>query len=532
MPTFTANTSAEWIADFKKVYKRAPKILHVGNIANNAYQTAKMLNAQGADCDVLCADYYHVMGAPEWDDADFSGEIENQQCPNWSSVDLNGFIRPRWFAQAPRKTAIAYLMAKRSGKDSKAEKLWHKMEDQRKKLSQEKLPHSGISFIQNVKDKFLFAGEALAGMASNSNGNISYTKEYAHKIQEKLQKDAKDYFPDRKIIITAEMDYYIKTALEYKPLFEMYDIVQGYATEAIWPYLAGDTKYVAWEHGTLRTFPYEENTRGHLLLLSYAAADVVYVTNVDCYESAEYITKHSKAPIVCGLHGFDTERMLQKQKEAIAQQKDDISYIKDGEVLFFCPARIDIDSAYGTYLKSNDVLYRALDKVYAQHSATHPFKILQLEWGNDVDTFKDWLKKECPNLENAVIWHRPFSKKEFYRLLQHARLVFDNFLLPLMGGNGIETLMSGHAVLVNKAISQELMLRFFPAMWSVFSVENEEDIAKAAEEGLLNPQKCAETAKNGRDWIMNYHSHKAIVAKNCEAYEHLYDVCQKDGVNK
>ncbi len=523
MPTFTADTSAKWIADFKKVYKRAPRILHVGNIANNAYQTAKMLNAQGADCDVLCADYYHVMGMPEWDDADFSGEVKNQQCPNWNNVDLNGFMRPEWFAQAPKKTAIDYLIAKRSGKYRKAKMLWQKMENQREKLSQAKGDCNSFPFIQTVKDKLLFACEAFAGMALKNSENVRYTKEYAHKIREKLKKDAKEYFPDRDIAITAEMDYYIKTALEYKPLFALYDIVQGYATEAIWPYLAGDTKYVAWEHGTLRTFPYEENTRGHLLLLSYAAANVVYVTNVDCYSSAEYITKHSKTPIVCGLHGFDTERMLQKQKEAVAQEND-TSYVKDGEALFFCPARIDIDAAYGTYLKSNDILYRALDKVYAQHGKTHPFKILQLEWGGDVDTFKKWIKKECPSLENAIIWHRPFSKKEFYRLLQHTRLVFDNFLLPLMGGNGIETLMSGHAVLVNKAISQELMLRFFPAMWSVFAVENEEDIAKAAAEGLLNPQKCAETAEKGRDWIMKYHSHKAIVAKNCEAYRHIYNV--------
>ena len=58
--------------------KKHLRILHIGNIANNAYLNAKILNEAGFECDVLCASYYHSMGNPEWEDADFEGVIKDQ----------------------------------------------------------------------------------------------------------------------------------------------------------------------------------------------------------------------------------------------------------------------------------------------------------------------------------------------------------------------------------------------------------------------------------------------------------------------
>ncbi len=104
---------------------RPPRVLHIGNIANNAYNNAKLLNAAGFDCDVICYDYYHIMGCPEWEDADFDGDAGDHFHPDWASLDLRGFERPRWFAQGPLKLTIAYLVARRSERAELAEELWH-----------------------------------------------------------------------------------------------------------------------------------------------------------------------------------------------------------------------------------------------------------------------------------------------------------------------------------------------------------------------------------------------------------------------
>ena len=106
-------------------------MLHVGNIANNAYNNAKLLNVAGLDCDVICYDYYHIMGCPEWEDADFIGEINDDFRPDWTKVDLQGFVRPDWFAQGTMGTCIKYLLARRTEGQShqnRYEENWKKLQ--------------------------------------------------------------------------------------------------------------------------------------------------------------------------------------------------------------------------------------------------------------------------------------------------------------------------------------------------------------------------------------------------------------------
>ena len=79
--------------------KKKINILHVGNIANNAYLNSKFLREIGIKSDVLCYDYYHIMGCPEWEDAKIIGDHGNDFNPDWEKVDLNGFKRPNWFFQ-------------------------------------------------------------------------------------------------------------------------------------------------------------------------------------------------------------------------------------------------------------------------------------------------------------------------------------------------------------------------------------------------------------------------------------------------
>ena len=107
---------------------RPLRVLHIGNIANNAYNNAKIQRRFGIDADVLSFDYYHIMACPEWEDADFKGTIKNDMFPDWWSVDLRGFRRPRWFAQGPLDASVRYLIAKTSGKRSARQWNWLEFE--------------------------------------------------------------------------------------------------------------------------------------------------------------------------------------------------------------------------------------------------------------------------------------------------------------------------------------------------------------------------------------------------------------------
>ena len=115
-----------FVQEFYSCHRRAPRILHVGNIANNGYLNATLLNRAGFDCDVVCYDQYHIMSYPEWEQ-DFEGDLGDHYRPDWTNVIRRGGRRPRWFAQGPRHLCIEYLIARRTGRWLRAYRLWHEL---------------------------------------------------------------------------------------------------------------------------------------------------------------------------------------------------------------------------------------------------------------------------------------------------------------------------------------------------------------------------------------------------------------------
>ena len=106
---------------------RPLRVLHIGNIANNAYNNARIQREYGIEADVLSYDYYHVMGTPEWEDEEFSDSI-NDMYPNWWETSLGGWKRPKWFAQGPKANACLYLLAKQLKLENLTEVLWDVIE--------------------------------------------------------------------------------------------------------------------------------------------------------------------------------------------------------------------------------------------------------------------------------------------------------------------------------------------------------------------------------------------------------------------
>lgn len=106
---------------------RPLRVLHIGNIANNAYNNARIQRQYGIEADVLSYDYYHVMSTPEWEDAQFEGTVD-ADAPNWWGTSLKGWKRPEWFVQGPATTCLQYLRAKRFGYGRLQHLLWRALE--------------------------------------------------------------------------------------------------------------------------------------------------------------------------------------------------------------------------------------------------------------------------------------------------------------------------------------------------------------------------------------------------------------------
>lgn len=123
----TAQAANADLAAIEARLGRPLRILHIGNIANNAYNNARIQRQWGIEADVLSYDYYHVMSTPEWEDAVFDGEVE-ADCPNWWATSLKGWKRPEWFVQGPAAGCLQYLRARHLGLGAMQRLLWRYLE--------------------------------------------------------------------------------------------------------------------------------------------------------------------------------------------------------------------------------------------------------------------------------------------------------------------------------------------------------------------------------------------------------------------
>ncbi|QOZ30547.1 glycosyltransferase [Bradyrhizobium sp. CCBAU 53421] len=112
-----------FLREFQRAHNRPLRVLHIGNIANNAYNNALIQRRFGIEADVICYNYYHVMGCPEWEAASFDGNVDNM-FPDWWATELGGWRRPDWFVQGPVLDCLAYLRAKNAGDSGAAAFFW------------------------------------------------------------------------------------------------------------------------------------------------------------------------------------------------------------------------------------------------------------------------------------------------------------------------------------------------------------------------------------------------------------------------
>jgi glycosyltransferase involved in cell wall biosynthesis len=123
MDQMNANTSPpatpdSIIAGINAGLGRQLRVLHIGNIANNAYNNARIQRQYGIDADVLCHDYYHVMATPEWEDGGLTTQLD-PNLPNWWESNLKGYRRPDWYVQGPLTLCLDYLDALRRGQTAR-----------------------------------------------------------------------------------------------------------------------------------------------------------------------------------------------------------------------------------------------------------------------------------------------------------------------------------------------------------------------------------------------------------------------------
>ena len=316
-----------WLADWVSSNRRPLRVLHIGNIANNAYINAKLQRARGIEADVACYDYYHVMGAPEWEDADFAGDVGSEAFPDWRRVDLKGYRRPDWFAQGRMETCRRYLLARRTGHRVLARKL-------HARLRLEGWLACRTTAVARVARRVLPAARRARGLARGVG---------------RMRRAPAANAP----VSTSGQDAwmaYVAAADRWKSLLQEYDIVQAYALDPAIPFAAGVT-FAAYEHGTIREIPFEDSERGRLAARSYLGAAVVFVTNADNLDAAHRLGIEDER-IVALPHAVDSTR-LRSFAAAHSRLRPPTDHLR-----VFAPARQDWVDGDPSWTKGNDRFFR------------------------------------------------------------------------------------------------------------------------------------------------------------------------------
>ncbi|MDG2053232.1 MAG: hypothetical protein P8J86_00845 [Phycisphaerales bacterium] len=645
----------QWLAEFREAEGRAPRVLHIGNIANNAYLNAKILNRRGFECDVICYDYYHIMGCPEWEELQIVVSDIDHFAPQWHELDLTGFERPRWFVQGPHQTCLEYLLAKQAGNTLKAESLWANLvgywsgkvsgsseetrrfrpiralarlvfrNDQRRlrakvwvlqsgrlslytlrkvirktkygmrnagryfvlvssgkrnlvkeicyrasdsgRATVVKVQHGmfrtleksgGDKVIQNTKSRVMrwldwywlqsrvtqiCLGIPMVVMSlivlmfmplrrfwqiiesvstkleslppvmfpseSKLTEGFSFPEEQESKpsiihriniLAEKLAKAQDEMFPEEESRISSnDIIAYASVIEKWSEVLAYYDVVIGYATDGILPLLCEKRPYLAFEHGTIRSIPFEKTKQGRLCALTYRSADMSLITNCDNIDAVHKLKldKYRFVP-----HPINED--LQVDASA-SQLRASLCEELDTDFIVFHPARQHWEEArHPSWEKGNDILIRGFARFV--HECCPKASAIFVEWGLTVDATKELLE-EC-GISDRVKWIAPVPNYGMIEYILASDVVADQFYLGAFGSLTPKALLHGRPVLLR--LDEDRHRWCFPELPPILNTSTPEEAVDHLRRLYQDPEYTQELCKAGKRWYQRYHSNNEI----------------------
>lgn len=448
------------------------KILHVGNVAMNAYNNAKFLRRRGIEADVLVCDYTHIMGQPEWEDAFFDEQmIDGPWNSCWEKINLHGFQRPEWF--------IEYS----SG------------------LPQEtKFPSNLYWLIKNYLWSILHLREGFhikKTIDKYSKSSISLEEKKGHMISSSI----KMFGSYLKAIKCFQKNYFHICFL--KSLIGKYDIIQAYGLEPINVFLTNTKKpLVSFEHGTMRNIPLENSVKGHLLAIAYHGSKKCIITNPDGKITADKIGLKNYVFIP---HPVDTEKFIPRQTPLRKKIIDGTG----AELIFFAPARHD----WG--IKGTNKIIEGFFK-YLKRSPKRTILIFS-DWGEGVKRSKDYIKNL--GIEEFVIWTSPLPKIKLAEYYNASDLVLDQFSLGVFGTTPPEAMACAKPVITR--FDWEINKWAWPEKPPIISAESSQEIFEAMKLLGRDENLRQELGKRGRIWMEKYHSWELVADKQIAIYKEI-----------
>lgn len=526
-------TIFKWLKEFEKNKGRPLRVLHIGNVANNAYLNAKLLREFGVEADVLCRDYYHVMSCPEWEELDINRNYGDDFYPRLHPNDLQKYKRPEWFIQGALPLCRAYIKAKFNKNNWKATKVILRFLLRTSSLTAKhhyafsvlayacqdrKMLVRGIDiYRKQLKDKIKnydffkkttaeFFCLCLLGLNKifhiGLKNNIDNDGYYGSLISE-----FNDFFKNRTYKLTIDnLNQFRSMEALWKDIASYYDIVQCYGTEPMMALVANIKPFVAYEHGTLRDFTMGDFPLHCINALAYRHASHVFITNGDCLEYAKKLGIQHYSPMVHPIF-FKPEVYDENELQDIKKLRERY----DADVLLFCPIRHDWD------IKGTDLHIRALPNI-CQKLMPKKVILLLIHWGLETSKSCDLIEKL--GCGSQIIWLRPLSRLKLVKHMLASDVVLDQMALPHFGATAPQALALGVPVIMSYQPHSTAWMFSEPA--PILAAFTEQEIVKMVLLAL-EPNWRIAYKKRAQNWMRTFHHTDKIVKEHLKIYKKIIE---------
>ena len=296
----------------------------------------------------------------------------------------------------------------------------------------------------------------------------------------------------------ADASLYASVIKDWNVLLSSYDLRMTYGGSALLGLLSDSPDYMAYEHGTIRSLPFEDNSQGRLTRAAYEHADAVFITNTD-YITAKQRLEFDPMKRVYVPHAFDERPLLSFAAKNRPKKR------RSGPVRLFMPSRQDWVLNDPMRSKGNHLVIDAAAMLVA--SGETRFRIKFVDWGTDVEASKSRIVEK--GLEAYFDWTPTLMRAELWKQYLHSDAVLDQFLISGISGVTYEALTLGCRIITrddgicNKA--------FFSESPPFLSAETPEEIAGRIRELIADPDDTAGIGRAGQTWIAKYHSADAFI---------------------
>lgn len=437
-------------------------IFHIGNIANNAYNSAAYERRMGLKSFAISPEYLHVMAFPFWETDDLMVDPDKTFEPETLISEKN---IPDWFLYGS----------------------WQEIFD-------------------NLKEQLLLSGDGnLEEDVPRSSYQdvkfnlVSSLLKYGRAPLKKILPSSIRHWLANSLLVHLRKESHIN----YSRIFDLADIVvfygahNAYATISNWK-----GEYISLEHGTLRDYIHSDFYLAKKSKIGYQNSFRTIVTNQDCLEPARKLgippENVLKSPHPSS--DFDIQDLRILRRETLETNPNEI----------FSPTR----HSYGSIVDRGKGNQAAIEGILSALLEYPHLRATFVEWGDDVAKSKKLIREL--NLQDKIEWIGVLSRKSLKHRMANALVVLDQFTIPAYGGITADAIAIGVPVITRQDIDSDTT--FFGSPAPVLGAEKATDIFEKISLLVTNNLLGKEIFTKSIDWYDSNLSSSVAFDRRKSAY--------------